>query len=210
MLAIDIIESKPYFTNGNTGQSYLDLVAPSWSSRNIRYTIKNIAVVSDETEMRGDLVSLLYMQDTSKIGTLLKLNNISNPLSLKSGEVLFVPGDDMTNDLFQSGQKINNQKQKARSFRKELQDKISQVSKDRLEYLNSKNISNTANNAQVSNLTQTPLPPNILQEGQQQILVAEGRLLFGPDIGQCKSKASKNVSVTDIKTKLAQKNIFKR
>ena len=207
MLAIDIIESKPYFTNGNTGQSYLDLVAPSWSSRNIRYTIKNIAVVSDETEMRGDLVSLLYMQDTSKIGTLLKLNNISNPLSLKSGEVLFVPGDDMTNDLFQSGQKINNQKQKARSFRKELQDKISQVSKDRLEYLNSKNISNTA---QVSNLTQTPLPPNILQEGQQQILVAEGRLLFGPDIGQCKSKASKNVSVTDIKTKLAQKNIFKR
>jgi hypothetical protein len=151
--------------------------------------------------MRGDLVSLLYMQDTSRIGTLLKLNNISNPLSLKSGEVLFVPGDEMVNDLFQSGDKINNQKQKAKSFRKELQDKISQVSKDRLEYLNSKNI---------SNLAQNPLPPNILQAGEQQILVAEGRLLFGPDIGQCRSKATKNVSVTDIKTKLAQKNIFKR
>lgn len=201
MLAIDIIEGKPYFTNGNTGQSYLDLVAPSWSSRNIRYTIKTIAIVSDETEMRGDLVSLLYMQDTSRIGTLLKLNNISNPLSLKSGEVLFVPGDEMVNDLFQSGDRINNQKQKAKSFRKELQDKISQVSKDRLEYLNSKNI---------SNLAQNPLPPNILQAGEQQILVAEGRLLFGPDIGQCRSKATKNVSVTDIKTKLAQKNIFKR
>ena len=201
MLAIDIIEGKPYFTNGNTGQSYLDLVAPSWSSRNIRYTIKTIAIVSDETEMRGELVSLLYMQDTSRIGTLLKLNNISNPLSLKSGEVLFVPGDEMVNDLFQSGDKINNQKQKAKSFRKELQDKISQVSKDRLEYLNSKNI---------SNLAQNPLPPNILQAGEQQILVAEGRLLFGPDIGQCRSKATKNVSVTDIKTKLAQKNIFKR
>jgi hypothetical protein len=201
MLAIDIIEGKPYFTNGNTGQSYLDLVAPSWSSRNIRYTIKTIAIVSDETEMRGDLVSLLYMQDTSRIGTLLKLNNISNPLSLKSGEVLFVPGDEMVNDLFQSGEKINNEKQKAKSFRKELQDKISQVSKDRLEYLNSKNI---------SNLAQNPLPPNMLQAGEQQILVAEGRLLFGPDIGQCRSKATKNVSVTDIKTKLAQKNIFKR
>ena len=86
-------------------------------------------------------------------------------------------------------------------FRKELQDKISQISPDRLEYLNSKNI---------SNLASVPLPPNILQEGQQQILVQEGRLLFGPDIGQCRSKATKNVSVTDIKTKLAQKNIFKR
>jgi hypothetical protein len=47
-------------------------------------------------------------------------------------------------DLFRSGKSITNQKQKARSFRKELQDKISQVSKDRLEYLNSKNVSNLA------------------------------------------------------------------
>lgn len=201
MLSIDLIEKKPYFTNPNTGESYLDLVAPSWNSRQVRYSIKDIAVVSDETEMRGDLVSLLYMTDTGKVGTLLKLNNISNALTLKAGEILFVPGDEMVNDLYDSAEKSNNQKQKARSFRKELQDKISQVSPDRLEYLNSKNI---------SNLASVPLPPNILQEGQQQILVQEGRLLFGPDIGQCRSKATKNVSVTDIKTKLAQKNIFKR
>jgi hypothetical protein len=107
----------------------------------------------------------------------------------------------MVSELFRSGEAVNNQKQKARSFRKELQEKISQVSKERLEYLNSKNI---------SNLAETPLPPNLLKEGQQQILVTEGRLIFGPDIGQCKTRTKKNVSVTDIKTKLAQKNIFKR
>jgi hypothetical protein len=117
------------------------------------------------------------------------------------GEILAVPTDEMTNNLFQSGKNITNQKQKARSFRKELQEKISQVSQERLNYLNSKNI---------SNLAQTPLPPNLLQEGQQQILVEDGKLLFGPDIGQCKTKAKKSVSVTDIKTKLAQKNIFRR
>ena len=141
------------------------------------------------------------MGDTSRLGTLLKLNNISNPLSVNSGEILLVPGDQMVTDLFQSGKAVSSQKQKARSFRKELQDKISQVSKDRLEYLNAKN---------VSNLAEIPLPPNLLQEGQQQILVTEGRLIFGPDIGQCRSRAKKNVSVTDIKTKLAQKNIFRR
>ena len=151
--------------------------------------------------MRPDLVSMQYLSDPGKLGTLLKLNNISNPLSVDSGEILLVPGDQMVTDLFKSGKSITNQKQKARSFRKELQDKISQVSKDRLEYLNSKN---------VSNLAETPLPPNLLQEGQQQILVTEGRLIFGPDIGQCRSRSKKNVSVTDIKTKLAQKNIFKR
>lgn len=201
MLSIDIIENKSYFTNPNTSERYLDLVTPSWKPRNVKYTIKAIALVTDETEMRPDLVSMTYLYDSHRLGTILKLNNISNPLSLKSGEILFIPGDEMINDLFQSGKSVTNQKQKARSFRKELQEKISQVSKDRLEYLNSKNI---------SNLAETPLPPNLLKEGEQQIAVTEGRLIFGPDIGQCKSRSKKNVSVTDIKTKLAQKNIFKR
>ena len=201
MLTIDIINDKPFFTNANTGERFLDLLMPSWVARNVNYSIKAIAFVTDETKMRPDLVSMQYMGDASRLGTLLKLNNISNQLSVDYGEVLLVPGDQMVTDLFQSGKAVSSQRQKARSFRKELQDKISQVSKDRLEYLNAKN---------VSNLAEVPLPPNLLQEGEQQILVTEGRLIFGPDIGQCRSRSKKNVSVTDIKTKLAQKNIFKR
>ncbi len=201
MLGIDIIESKKYKTNPNTKVEYLDLVTSSWNTRRVSYSLRSVAIVTDETEMRPDLVSMSYMGDQSGLGTLLKLNNISNPLSLKSGEVLAVPGQTMVKDLFTSGESFSNQKQKAKSFRKELQEKISQVSKGRLEYLNSKNI---------SNLSETPLPPNLLQDGQQQILVEGGKLLFGPDIGQCRTKSKKNVSVTDIKTKLAQKNIFKR
>ena len=201
MLIIDIIEAKPYRTNPNTKISLLDLVIPSWDPRFIEYELKSIAIVTDETEMRPDLVALSYMSEASNLGTLLKINNISNPLSLLRGEVLLVPTDKMQKSLFNTGQAINNQKQKAKSFRKELQEKISQVSQERLEYLNSKNI---------SNLTETPLPPNLLKEGEQQILVEGGRLIFGPDIGTCRTKTKKNVSITDIKSKLAQKNIFKR
>lgn len=201
MLIIDIIEAKPYRTNPNTKISLLDLVIPSWDPRFIEYELKSIAIVTDETEMRPDLVALSYMSEASNLGTLLKINNISNPLSLLRGEVLLVPTDKMKKSLFNTGQAINNQKQKAKSFRKELQEKISQVSQERLEYLNSKNI---------SNLTETPLPPNLLKEGEQQILVEGGRLIFGPDIGTCRTKTKKNVSITDIKSKLAQKNIFKR
>jgi len=201
MLIIDIIEAKPYRTNPNTKISLLDLVIPSWDPRFIEYELKSIAIVTDETEMRPDLVALSYMSEASNLGTLLKINNISNPLSLLRGEVLLVPTDKMQKSLFNTGQAINNQKQKAKSFRKELQEKISQVSQERLEYLNSKNI---------SNLTETPLPPNMLKEGEQQILVEGGRLIFGPDIGTCRAKTKKNVSITDIKSKLAQKNIFKR
>ena len=45
---------------------------------------------------------------------------------------------------------------------------------DRLEYLNARSISNIA---------EEPLPPNLLQEGEQQILVEDGKLIFGPNIG---------------------------
>ena len=142
MLIIDIIEAKPYRTNPNTKISLLDLVIPSWDPRFVEYELKSIAIVTDETEMRPDLVALSYMSEASNLGTLLKINNISNPLSLLRGEVLLVPTDKMKKSLFNTGQAINNQKQKAKSFRKELQEKISQVSQERLEYLNSKNISN--------------------------------------------------------------------
>lgn len=201
MLGIDIIEAKPYRLDPKTQVQMLDLVVSSWDTRRIRYSLRSIAIVTEETQMRPDLIAMSYMGDQSGLGTLLKLNNISNPLTVATGEVLAVPGQTMIKDLFDSGQSITNQKQKAKSFRKELQEKISQVSKERLEYLNSKNI---------SNLADTPLPPNLLQEGQQQILVEGGKLLFGPDIGQCRTRSKKNISVTDIKSKLAQKNIFRR
>ena len=201
MLTIDIIESKTFRIDPKTGGSSLDLVSPSWGTNNITYGIKNIAFVSDETEMRPDLVSLLYMGQQGAIGTLLKINGISNPLSIASGEVLVVPSDVMKRDLFDNGKKYTNQRQKAKSFRKELQEKISKVSQERLEYLNAKNISNIA---------AEPLPPNILGEGEQQIEISDGKLIFGPDIGQCRTKSTKNVSVVDLKAKLAQKNIFRR
>jgi hypothetical protein len=200
MLSIDIIESKPYRTDPNTKISLLDLVSPSWNSSSIRYELKSIAIVTDETEMRPDLVALSYMSESSYLGTLLKINNISNPLSLLKGEVMAVPSDKMRKDLFASAQSINNQKQKAKSFRKELQEKISQVSQERLDYLSSKNI---------SNLSETPLPPNILKDGEKQILVEGGRLIFGPNMGTNPNN-KKTSSISDIKSKISQKNSFKR
>lgn len=202
MLAIDIIESKPLFSNPYTGRTYVDLLSPSWNTKNINYELKGVAFVTEETQMRPDLVSLIFMDSPGKMGSLLKINNISNPLSIKAGEILFVPGNGMINGLFKDGSKVAvSEKEKARSFRKELQDKISKVSEGRLEYLNAKKISDSGGG---------PLPPNILQDGQQQIAVDSGKLIFGPDIGQCRTKGTKNISVTDLKSKLAQKNIFNR
>lgn len=201
MLGIDIIEAKPFRTDPKTNKTILDIVSQSWKVKGANFSVKNIAIVSEETEMRPDLVSLLYMGGQGSVGTILKINNISNPLSVFAGEILIIPGNELVKDLFDQGKEITSQKSKARTFRRELQEKISKISEDRIEYLNSKKI---------SNISQQPLPPNLLGEGENQIEIADGKLIFGPDIGQCRTKIRKNVSVVDIKAKLAQKNIFKR
>jgi len=197
MLGIDIIEKKLERIDPRTGAKMIDLVPAEWDPRRVRFTLRSIALVTEETEMRADLVALLYMKSQASLGTMLKINNISNPLSLERGEILAIPGDQTVTDLSNSGRiKENN---KSKTFRKELQDKISKISNDRLEYLNSKNISNAAQ----------ALPPNILADGEQQIQIGDGKLIFGPDIGQCRTKSNRNVSLTQLKSKLAQKNIFR-
>lgn len=188
MLAIDVIENKQYFVNPKKRQQYLELTTASWDTRRIQYQLKNIAIASEEVEARPDLLGMLYLGDQSKMGTILKLNGISNPISLKINELLLIPSDKMTKDLFKSGQKLTDQKQKAKTFRKELQEKISQISKDRLEYLNAKNI---------SNISESPLPPNLLQEGEQQILVEDGKLIFGPNTGS-RNNPRRNSNATGV------------
>jgi hypothetical protein len=63
------------------------------------------------------------------------------------------------------------------------------------------------NSKNISNATQA-LPPNVLPIGEQQIAIGEGKLIFGPDIGQCRARSKRNVSLAQLKSKLAQKNIF--
>lgn len=197
MLGIDIIQKKLERIDPKTGARMIDLVPAEWDPRKVRFLLKSVAIVSEDTEMRADLLSLLYMKSQASLGTMLKINNISNPLSLEKGEILAIPEEQTVVDLSNSGRiKENNN---SRTFRKELQDKISKISNDRLEYLNSKNISNAAQ----------ALPPNILADGEQQIEIGDGKLIFGPDIGQCRTKSKRNASLTQLKSKLAQKNIFK-
>ena len=80
MLGIDVIEAKPYRVDPNTKVQMLDLVVSSWDTRRISYSLRSIAIVTEETQMRPDLIAMSYMGDQSGLGTLLKVNNISNPL----------------------------------------------------------------------------------------------------------------------------------
>lgn len=195
MLEIDILQNKG--TKIINGEEILDLISTSVNT-NIQIGYSRLIMTNEEHVMRPDLVSAMYCGNQNNMGTLLKVNSISNPLSIDSGEILFIPDSETVNRL--PAKNIPEvQEDTRKSFRKKLQDRISKISEQRKEYLNS---------VEISEATQTPLPPNVSPEGAEQFKVENGKLIFGADIGVCRTKIQQNKSVATIKSRFAQRQIF--
>lgn len=197
MLSIDILEKK--VTAIINGEEIIDLVSQTIDSNYVPNYTRAI-ITSDEMVMRPDLAASMYCGSHNKLGILLKMNSISNPFSLDSSEVLFIPDSETMRRIVKtpdSGVKEDARK----SFRKKLQERISKVSEQRKEYLNSVSISESAQ-------TQPPLPPNVSPDGAEQFKVENGKLIFGSDVGVCRTKIQQNKSVATIKSRFAQRQIF--
>jgi len=193
MLHIDILENKK--TRVINGEEILDLTTPSVDTE-VKIGFSRLIMTTEEHVMRPDLVSAMYCGNQKNMGILLKVNSISNPFSIDSNEALFIPDSETINKLPRK-QTPELQDDIRKSFRKKLQERISKVSEERKEYLNSVNISQAA-----------VLPPNVTPEGAEQFKVENGKLIFGSDIGVCRTKIQQNKSVATIKSRFAQRQIF--
>ena len=193
MLSIDILEAKQ--EKVINGQSIMDIVAPSLNNTIVPNYTKAV-ITTEEMVMRPDLAAQMYCGSHNKVGVLLKLNSISNPFSIDVNEVLLIPDRHTIDELAKPVDKPMNTEIR-NSFRKQLQDRISQISNSRKEYLNAVNIS-----------TEAQLPPNITQQGDEQFKVVDGKLIFGSDVGVCRTKIQQNKSVATIKSRFAQRQIF--
>jgi len=206
MLDIDILDKK--VTKIINGEEILDLVTQTIDNT---YSPKysRVVITTEEMVMRADLASAMYCGNQNKLGTLLKMNSISNPFSLDAREILFIPDTETMTRIIKKPD-VNTKEDVRKSFRKQLQERISKVSEQRKEYLNSVAISEAAREgagaAQFA--TQTPLPPNVALEGSEQFKVENGKLIFGSDIGVCRTKIQQNKSVATIKSRFAQRQIF--
>jgi hypothetical protein len=196
MIDIDILENKPEVIIN--GQTIMDITARSVNPDIIPGFSKFI-FTNEEMVMRADLAAHMLCGSHNRIGTLLKLNSIGNPFSLNSNEFLFIPDTETINKLSRRPQGEEPQDIR-KSFRKQLQDRISKISETRKEYLNAVDISEAA--------TQLPLPPNVTQEGSEQFRVEDGKLIFGSDIGVCRTRIQQNKSLATIKSRFAQRQIF--
>ena len=200
MIDIDILTNKPEVVVN--GETIIDITAKSVDPDIIPGFSKFI-FTNEEMVMRADLAAHMLCGSHNRIGTLLKVNSIGNPFSLDVNEFLFVPDTETINKLSRrpQGEEPDDIR---KSFRKQLQDRISKISETRKEYLNAVNISEAAGSGELQN----PLPPNVTQEGSEQFKVQDGKLIFGSDIGVCRTRIQQNKSLATIKSRFAQRQIF--
>lgn len=196
MIDIDILTNKPEVVVN--GETIIDITARSIDPDVVPGFSKFI-FTNEEMVMRADLAAHMLCGSHNRMGTLLKVNSIGNPFSLDVNEFLFVPDTETINKLSRrpQGEEPDDIR---KSFRKQLQDRISKISETRKEYLNAVNISESS--------LIDPLPPNVTQEGSEQFKVQDGKLIFGSDIGVCRTRIQQNKSLATIKSRFAQRQIF--
>jgi hypothetical protein len=193
MIRIDTLENKPI--REVKGEEIVDLTFKSLNEE-VVMGYSRVVLTTSEMVMRPDLIAHMYCGSHNKVGTLLKINSISNPFSLNEGDILFIPDSRTLSEIIAKPAEAETSEIR-KSFRKQLQERISRVSEQRKEYLNSVDISASA-----------VLPPNVINEGDEQFKVLDGKLIFGSDIGVCRTRIQQNRSAATIKSRFAQRQIF--
>jgi hypothetical protein len=183
-LVIDTLQRNKNIFNPQTSlqtQNYgiWDLTRSSISYDDIQVQISELFVVTQYYEMRPDLVAAIKLGNHARMGSLLKMNGISNPFAIQKGTILAIPTAQTIDDSFNTKkEKIqanlsNTNTNPNQSFRDNQEQKKFKVSEGRKKFLATK----------VKNPPAMNLPPNMLQPDQKTIERSQGFFIFAPDAG---------------------------
>jgi hypothetical protein len=157
-----------------------DLTRASISYRNTAINIDSLFIITEYYQMRPDLIAAIKMGDHGKMGSMLKLNNISNPFAIMEGKIMAIPTGGTVESSY-NNKKATNQAEASSNtntnpnqvFRKNQEQKKFKVSEGRKKFLNSK----------IKNQPAMVLPPNVAQESDKAVSKSNGFLIFAPDAG---------------------------
>jgi hypothetical protein len=128
-------------------------------------------IVTEDQVGRIDLISLLHYRSADYCDYILKWNGISNPFSIKFGDVLLIPNHREAIKVIKEIKVLNTTSEI--SIRDQFIDTKRLPVKDakRIEYLQRKA-------AQKPNGAKQILPPNILKEGDTNIKIGNGQIII--------------------------------
>jgi hypothetical protein len=184
VLIIDTISKNKSVFNPDPGLSSAKYGIWDLTKSSVYYSstpiFDDVFIVTEYYQMRPDLIAAIKYGDHSKVGSLLKYNNISNPFALMEGTVLAMPSYKSIEDPFtqrknknQSNPISNTNSNPNEVFKKTQEQKQFKVSDGRKKFLDSK----------IKNHPVMILSPNITQPNETTILKKDGFLIFAPDAG---------------------------
>lgn len=195
MLTIDTLGKNKNVFNPNPEDQdrnfgIWDLTRSSVSYKNVEVQFKKYSVVREDQQMRPDIIAFKVYGDQSYVGSLMKINSISNPFAVQEGDVIVAPTVKAVEASFTtkgstlkvSESNNNNPNTKFRQAQEQKKFKISNSRKDFLE-----------RRAAGKNPTPQILPPNMMQEGERQTIRANSVIGLGPDVSNASPNPNANI-----------------
>jgi hypothetical protein len=171
---LNSLDKKPIFVRPD-GIEIKDLTYSMFDlkpTNKISYTIYK---VPKEYEMRPDLIAGVVYNNSLYAEYILKFNGISNPFTIKEGDIVLIPNLDSISTIIAkpSGTDVDGAKAIRNSYKY-------------IDPLKIPKTDDTFQNRQiVGGAQEGALPPNISKEGEPQITYRNGRVYFGEGVDTC-------------------------
>jgi len=195
MLFTNLLRVKKIFTKSN-GETVIDLISSTFSFEKTGNSTQGIIRVKEEEIMRPDLIAERIYTNQSLFAELLKYNGISNPFSVNENDILIIPPFKNLEKATVPPKTILEKGQaKLKSNEEELLAPSTVKDKKRLDSLKDK--------------VKEIVPPNVNTEGNKNVKVKDGKVIFGEDVTQInKDNCPVPISRARLIQQLTKSNLF--
>ncbi len=163
---------KNKVTIEETGEQYYDLTAPSFTYLT-NQGVKALHYVMHDQAGRIDKISEIYFGTGEYIDAICIVNNLFNPFSVNEGDILVIPNLDQLNLLYRRPNPASRPNAVlAQYVNTDIQ---SEMDQSRVQRLIQK--AKTKKDG-----VKTPIPPNMLQQGQEAKIFEGGKILLGANL----------------------------
>lgn len=177
------------------GNNIIEIISKSYNNLD-KFRPIGFHTVQDWEECRPDLVSKSLYGSQEFIEILLKTNQISNPFSIESGDILF-KYDNV--EVMNSGNSAIVEKLKKDTRFQYLKDRQTKMDPKYKQFLEREN--------KLEQLKNAELPPNFAKVGDVEVKIEGGKIIFGDDVNKNNEDCKKPISKSKFLLKIIDKKI---
>jgi hypothetical protein len=170
MLTSKLLRIKNFLTKA-TGDTVVDLISSTFSFLRTSGQTEGFVRVREEEAMRPDLISIRLYSNQQYYDALMKYNGISNPFSINPGEILVIPPYRELEQMLVSPRLVP---EKGAERKAKNEDKL----------VNPKTVKDRKRLEALKDRVKEIVPPNVNTEGNRNVKVKDGRVIFGEDVTQ--------------------------